>query len=86
MGQEVFLKTIFTPIWEWLRDRYTTGRLGHITWSHGCDGRGGKYFVSLTDLHEKVGQRLAQLIGVEAVLVTTGAAGGRHFGYPCLCD
>lgn len=40
----------------------------------------GKYFVSLTDLHEKVGQRLAQLIGVEAAVVTTGAAGAITLG------
>jgi len=40
----------------------------------------GKYFVSLPDLHEKVGKRLAGLIGVEAALVTTGAAGGITLG------
>lgn len=40
----------------------------------------GKYFVSLPDLHEKAGERLAKLIGVEAALVTTGAAGGITLG------
>ena len=34
-----------------------------------------QYFVSMSDLHEKVGQRIAELIGVEAATVTTGAAG-----------
>ena len=40
----------------------------------------GKYFVSLPDLHEKVGERIAQLIGVEGALVTTGAAGAITLG------
>ncbi|MBM3801465.1 MAG: aminotransferase class V-fold PLP-dependent enzyme [Acidimicrobiia bacterium] len=40
----------------------------------------GKYFVSLPELHEKAGRRLAQLIGVEAALVTTGAAGSMTLG------
>jgi L-seryl-tRNA(Ser) seleniumtransferase len=31
--------------------------------------------VNLLDLHDKVGKKIAQLIGVEAALVTTGAAG-----------
>src|SRR5262249_45410230 len=34
-----------------------------------------KHFVNLLDLHDKVGERIAKLIGVEAALVTTGAAG-----------
>src|SRR5262245_31491517 len=34
-----------------------------------------KHFVNLLDLHDKVGARIARLIGVEAALVTTGAAG-----------
>jgi len=34
-----------------------------------------KDFVNILDLHNKVGQRIAGLIGVEAALVTTGAAG-----------
>jgi L-seryl-tRNA(Ser) seleniumtransferase len=34
-----------------------------------------KHFVNLLDLHDKVGARIAHLIGVEAALVTTGAAG-----------
>jgi L-seryl-tRNA(Ser) seleniumtransferase len=33
------------------------------------------HFVDLVDLQIKVGERIAQLIGVEAALVTTGAAG-----------
>lgn len=34
-----------------------------------------RHFVDLYDLHNKVGARIAQLLGVEAALVTTGAAG-----------
>src|SRR5207253_1977646 len=39
-----------------------------------------RHFVSLVDLQDKVGQRIAQLIGVEAALVTTGAAGALLLG------
>jgi L-seryl-tRNA(Ser) seleniumtransferase len=34
-----------------------------------------RHFVNLLDLHDKVGARIARLIGVPAALVTTGAAG-----------
>ncbi len=34
-----------------------------------------RHFVNLFDLQDKVGQRIAKLVGVEAALVTTGAAG-----------
>lgn len=34
-----------------------------------------KHFVNISDLHDRVGERLAKVIGVEAALVTTGAAG-----------
>ena len=39
-----------------------------------------KHFVNILDLHDKVGERIAQLIGVEAALVTTGAAGALLLG------
>jgi L-seryl-tRNA(Ser) seleniumtransferase len=39
-----------------------------------------KQFVNLLDLHDKVGERIAKLIGVEAALVTTGAAGALLLG------
>jgi uncharacterized pyridoxal phosphate-dependent enzyme len=39
-----------------------------------------RHFVNLLDLQEKVGQRIARLIGVEAALVTTGAAGALLLG------
>src|SRR5438477_8598870 len=39
-----------------------------------------RHFVDLADLHNKVGARIAQLIGVEAALVTTGAAGALLLG------
>ncbi|MFO0866770.1 MAG: hypothetical protein U0744_19380 [Gemmataceae bacterium] len=39
-----------------------------------------KHFVNLVELQEKVGQRIAQLIGVDAALVTTGAAGSLLLG------
>src|SRR5262249_32964979 len=39
-----------------------------------------RHFVNLLDLHDKVGERIAKLIGVEAALVTTGAAGALLLG------
>jgi L-seryl-tRNA(Ser) seleniumtransferase len=39
-----------------------------------------QHFVDLFDLQNKVGERLARLIGVEAALVTTGAAGAMLLG------
>jgi L-seryl-tRNA(Ser) seleniumtransferase len=39
-----------------------------------------KHFVDLLDLQERVGERIAKLLGVEAALVTTGAAGGIVLG------
>src|SRR5262249_40020822 len=39
-----------------------------------------KHFVDLIDLQNKVGAKIAKLIGVEAALVTTGAAGSILLG------
>jgi D-glucosaminate-6-phosphate ammonia-lyase len=39
-----------------------------------------RHFVNLIDLQQKVGARIAELIGVEAALVTTGAAGALLLG------
>jgi D-glucosaminate-6-phosphate ammonia-lyase len=39
-----------------------------------------RHFVNLLDLHDKVGRKIAELIGVEAALVTTGAAGALLLG------
>src|SRR5438270_3296517 len=39
-----------------------------------------KHFVNLLELQEKVGARIAKLVGVEAALVTTGAAGALLLG------
>jgi uncharacterized pyridoxal phosphate-dependent enzyme len=39
-----------------------------------------RHFVNLLDLHDKVGKKIARLIGVEAALVTTGAAGALLLG------
>lgn len=39
-----------------------------------------KHFVNLADLRDKVGDKIAKLIGVEAALVTTGAAGSLLLG------
>jgi L-seryl-tRNA(Ser) seleniumtransferase len=38
------------------------------------------HFVDLIDLHNKVGEHIAKLVGVEAALVTTGAAGALLLG------
>src|SRR5262245_29434694 len=39
-----------------------------------------KHFVNLLELQEKVGARIAKLAGIEAALVTTGAAGALLLG------
>jgi uncharacterized pyridoxal phosphate-dependent enzyme len=39
-----------------------------------------RHFVDLLDLQDKVGARIAKLVGVEAVCVTTGAAGALLLG------
>jgi L-seryl-tRNA(Ser) seleniumtransferase len=39
-----------------------------------------RHFVNLFDLQDKVGERVAKLVGVEAALVTTGAAGALLLG------
>jgi L-seryl-tRNA(Ser) seleniumtransferase len=39
-----------------------------------------RHFVNLGDLQDKVGERIAKLVGVEAALVTTGAAGALLLG------
>ena len=39
-----------------------------------------RHFVNLLELQERVGERIAQLAGVEAALVTTGAAGAILLG------
>lgn len=39
-----------------------------------------KHFVDLAELQEKVGERIAKLVGAEAALVTTGAAGAMLLG------
>jgi L-seryl-tRNA(Ser) seleniumtransferase len=39
-----------------------------------------RHFVNLSDLQDKVGERIARLVGVEAALVTTGAAGALLLG------
>jgi L-seryl-tRNA(Ser) seleniumtransferase len=39
-----------------------------------------RHFVNMLDLQDRVGERIAKLIGVEAALVTTGAAGALLLG------
>jgi L-seryl-tRNA(Ser) seleniumtransferase len=39
-----------------------------------------RHFVNLIELQDKVGERIARLIGVEAAMVTTGAAGALLLG------
>jgi D-glucosaminate-6-phosphate ammonia-lyase len=41
---------------------------------------GSKKFVPLNDLHDAVGRRIAELVGVEAVMVTSGAAAALTVG------
>jgi L-seryl-tRNA(Ser) seleniumtransferase len=39
-----------------------------------------RHFVNLLDLQDKVGERIAKLVGVEAAMVTTGASGALLLG------
>jgi L-seryl-tRNA(Ser) seleniumtransferase len=39
-----------------------------------------KHFVNLVELQDKVGERIAKLVGVESAMVTTGAAGALLLG------
>src|SRR5438067_9395570 len=39
-----------------------------------------RHFVNLLELQDRVGARIAKLVGVEAALVTTGAAGALLLG------
>src|SRR5436305_4408520 len=39
-----------------------------------------RHFVNLLELQDKVGERIAKLIGVDAAMVTTGAAGALQLG------
>jgi L-seryl-tRNA(Ser) seleniumtransferase len=39
-----------------------------------------RHFVDLADLQDKVGARIAKLLGIEAAMVTTGAAGALQLG------
>jgi L-seryl-tRNA(Ser) seleniumtransferase len=39
-----------------------------------------KHFVNILELHDRVGEKIAKVIGVEAALVTTGAAGALLLG------
>src|SRR5262249_57592951 len=39
-----------------------------------------KHFVDLVQLQDRVGERIAKLLGVEAAMVTTGAAGALLLG------
>ena len=39
-----------------------------------------RHFVNLNELQDKVGERIAKLVGVEAAMVTTGAAGAVLLG------
>jgi L-seryl-tRNA(Ser) seleniumtransferase len=39
-----------------------------------------RHFVNLLDLQDRVGERVAKLVGVEGALVTTGAAGALQLG------
>src|SRR5260370_9061457 len=43
-------------------------------------GDATKHFVNLLDLQDKVGEKIAKLVGVDAALVTTGAAGALLLG------
>ena len=47
---------------------------------HEAMGEAARHFVVLDELQDKIGERLAKLIGCEDAMVTTGAAGGITLG------
>lgn len=47
---------------------------------HEAMGQASQHYVPLQELQEKVGERLARLIGTEAAMVTTGASGAITLG------
>src|SRR5215470_17613714 len=51
---------------------------------HEAMAEASRDYVMLEELHDKVGARVAELIGSEAAMVTTGAAGAIHLG-TCAC-
>jgi L-seryl-tRNA(Ser) seleniumtransferase len=51
---------------------------------HEAMAEASREYVMLEELHDKVGARLAELIGSEAAMVTTGTAGAIHLG-TCAC-
>lgn len=51
---------------------------------HEAMAQASREYVMLEELHDKVGARLAELIGTEAAMVTTGCAGAIHVG-TCAC-
>src|SRR6185503_12817932 len=55
-----------------------TANGGSIMWPQVLDAMAdaSRSFIRLSDLHEKAGQHLAKLIGVEAAYITSGAAAG----------
>ena len=51
---------------------------------HEAMAEASREYVLLDELHDKVGTRLAELIGSESAMVTTGTAGAIHLG-TCAC-
>src|SRR5437588_10637229 len=51
---------------------------------HEAMAEASREYVMLEELHDKVGARLAELIGSESAMVTTGCAGAIHLG-TCAC-
>src|SRR5690349_15221622 len=51
---------------------------------HEAMAQASREYVLLEELHDKVGARLAELIGSEAAMVTTGCAGAIQVG-TCAC-
>jgi L-seryl-tRNA(Ser) seleniumtransferase len=76
-------------VYEALRVRHVINATGTVTVLGGSVmppevvaawAEASRHFVDLVDLQNKVGARIAELIGVEAALVTTGAAGALLLG------
>src|SRR5215831_3109485 len=55
-----------------------TANGGSLMWPQVLDAMAdaSRSFIRLSDLHEKAGRHVAQLVGVEAAYITSGAAAG----------
>jgi L-seryl-tRNA(Ser) seleniumtransferase len=82
-------KTVKSSVYEALGVKHVINATGTVTFLGGslmppevvaAWADAARHFVNVLELHDKVGARIAKLVGVEAALVTTGAAGALLLG------